>query len=105
MAFDKIKTLNSLIIVLPVKYNHFHNFFHFRDKGQGPKFYPEKDLQSGEHRLAPDHHQSDRNQRTSLRRLRIQSCQLSGIFTEAKLIQRPRHTVSLVDEMTRVTQL
>lgn len=68
---------------------------HFRDKSQGPKLYTEKDLQSGEHWLAPDHHQINRNQWTSLRRIWIQSCQLSRIFTEAKFIERPHHTVSL----------
>lgn len=77
--------LNIIILII----------FHFRGKSQGPKLYSEKDLQSREYWLASDHHQINRNQRTSLQRIWIQSCQLWRIFTEAKLIKRSHHTVSL----------
>lgn len=65
-----------------------------RDKSEGAKLYSQKNLPSGEHRLAPNHHQISRNQWTSLWRIWIQSSQLSRIFTQAKLFKRPGHNVS-----------
>lgn len=67
--------------------------FCFRNKSERAKLHSEKDVQSGEHGFAPDHHQIGRNQWTSLRRIRIQSSQLSRICTQAKCFERPRHTV------------
>lgn len=82
--FSSFETL-SWILIVPV--------FCFRNKSERAKLHSEKDVQSGEHGFAPDHHQIGRNQWTSLRRIRIQSSQLSRICTQAKCFERPHHTV------------